>query len=254
MKSNADFRFRQIDGSFKMRERSDSKLVMASVAVRQLCFLNFVSQHILFALFGLFFISVVGFAFSERFLFGSHVVTLRDFRHRAVLFLELLDLFFAVLFGLVLAVEVENVVFRLPDELLRIPVAVETPCHEEGFALIRHHLFLDRTVTVVAIDAAIDVNAVIEVDEIRNRVQLIPLERLAFGVAGSNRLKERTIRPNLRVARHASLGGRESCVGGLLNGGVTVSAVDSKLDGVMFVAERNGLLLDLPYFRIVGRP
>ena len=213
MKSNADFRFRYIDGALIMRERSDSRLMMASVAVRQLGFLDFVSQYVLFALLGLFFISVIGFAFSKDFLFGSHVVALCDFRHRAVLFFELLDLFLAVLFGLVLAIEVENVVFRLPDELLRVPVAVEAPGHEKGFTLVRHLLFLDGAVTVVAVDAAIDMNAVIEVDEIRNRVQLIPLERLALGVAGSNRLQERTICPNLRVAGHASLGGGKSCVG-----------------------------------------
>src|SRR5690242_20994350 len=97
-------------------------------------------------------------------------------------------------------------------------MAVQTPCHPEGLAFVRDHLFLDRSVAVVAIDPAVDMNAVVEVDEIRNAVEAIPFKRLLLDVAGANGIQKRAIGPDLRMTRHTCLCGRDAGARRLFDG------------------------------------
>ena len=60
--------------------------------------------------------------------------------------------------------------------------------------------------------------------------------------ARPNRLQERRIRKNLRMAIHAGLGGRNPCETRLLDRRVTVAAVDAVACHVSFVTELDRLL------------
>lgn len=92
-----------------------------------------------------------------------------------------------------------------------------------------------------AADALVHVNAVIEINEVRQIVHSCPLDRLAGAPALANRLEVRAVRPYLRMAIHACLRRRNTCISQLLDSGVTIAAVDAVISDVMFVAELNGL-------------
>src|SRR5205823_878341 len=115
-----------------------------------------------------------------------------------------------------------------------IPMALEAPGHEERLPLIGELHLLDRAMADIAVNAAGNVNAVVEVDELRqlvhprpaNRAGRRPYRRLS-PVARPHRLQKRTIGPDLGMAGHAGVGGRDSGERGLLYGGVAVAAVDA---------------------------
>ena len=67
-------------------------------------------------------------------------------------------------------------------------MAVKTPRHPERLALVGDHLFLNGAVAVIAVDASVNVNAVVEENEIRYAVQPVPFQRLLLYVAGADRL------------------------------------------------------------------
>ena len=91
-------------------------------------------------------------------------------------------------------------------------------------------------------DSLIHVNAVIEIDEVRQIVDAGPLDGLTCPPALAYWFKIRAIRPNLRVAVHARFGWRYTRVSQLLNRRVTVAAIDPFVAHVMFVAELYRLL------------
>jgi hypothetical protein len=93
-------------------------------------------------------------------------------------------------------VHVQNL-FSRPEILLRSPVAIKAPGHEERIlAPSEGHVF-DVTVASLAADAFVDVDAVIEVDKVWEIVDTNPLERLLRPVALSDRFKHWTGIPNL---------------------------------------------------------
>ena len=69
-----------------------------------------------------------------------------------------------------------------------------------------------------------------------------------------NRLQQGCVGPDLRVAIHASLGRRNAGVARLLDGGVTVLALETQSHDVMLVAERHRLLGALPLLGDPWRP
>src|SRR5208282_130175 len=95
----------------------------------------------------------------------------------------------------------------------------------------------------VAANALIDVNAVIEIDEVGELVDSRPLQRLAGAVAGADRFQERRVGPDLRVAVHAGLGGRNAGEARSLDRRVAIAAVNAESGDVMLVAEGHGLWL-----------
>ena len=102
--------------------------------------------------------------------------------------------------------------------------------------------------------ALVHVNAVIEVDEVGQVVDAVPLERFAGAPALAYRLKVRACGPYLRVAVDAGLGRRDAGEGRLLDGRVAVAAVDPQPSRVMGVTELNGLLASDVCAGDVGRP
>ena len=95
--------------------------------------------------------------------------------------------------------------------------------------------------THVAADSLGDVNTVIKEDEVGELIDPRPLQRLTRSIAGAHGLEQGGVGPDLRVAVHARLGGRNSCETRGLNRGVAVPAIDAKSGHMMLVTERNWL-------------
>jgi hypothetical protein len=88
----------------------------------------------------------------------------------------------------------------------------------------------------------VHVNAVIEIDKVRQVINTLPLDRLACPPAFPNRLQIRTVSPDLGMAIHTSLGRRDSSKCEFFYTGVAVAAVDSVIAHVVLVTELNWLL------------
>src|SRR5664279_2093313 len=85
-------------------------------------------------------------------------------------------------------------------------------------------------------------DAVIEIDEIGHVVHAGPLQRLACAVAFADRRQHRAVLPDLRMATHADLGRRETGESRLLDGCMTIPAIDAQPAHVMLVAEWDWLV------------
>src|SRR5579862_8250688 len=96
-------------------------------------------------------------------------------------------------------------------------------------------------------------NAVIEVDEIRQVIYAGPMQRLTGAIARPHRLQRRACRPDLRVTIHTCFGGRDVGKTGRFHGGMAVAAIQPHSAYVMRVAERHRLLARLRCPGIVVR-
>lgn len=85
-------------------------------------------------------------------------------------------------------------------------------------------------------------NAVVKINEIRQVVDARPFDRLIRAVTGAHRLEHFRIGPELRMTTHAGLGWRKPGERRCLDGRVTVTAVDSVVPHVVFVAEGDRLI------------
>ena len=72
-----------------------------------------------------------------------------------------------------------------------------------------------------------------------------PFQRLPCGITLANRFQDRRLGPYLGVAGHARLSLRHTGKIALLNRGMTISAIYTKLIDVMTMTEWNGLRADL---------
>src|SRR5579862_2049654 len=122
-------------------------------------------------------------------------------------------------------------------------MAVEAELHLQRRVLIDQRHLIDGAVAGVAADSLINVNAVIEIDEVRELVNARPFERTAAAETLAHRLEIGRIGPDLRVAVHARLRRRNAGKARRLDRGMTVTAVDPKTGDVVLVAERNRLRL-----------
>src|SRR5712691_612043 len=125
--------------------------------------------------------------------------------------------------------------------LFRGAMAVQAPLHLQRGLLVHERHLVDGAVAGVAAHTFIDMNAVIEEDEVGKLVHPRPLQRLPRAVAGADRLQQFGIGPDLRMAVHASLGGRNTGEARGLDRGVAVAAVNAESGDVMLVAERHRL-------------
>src|SRR5947207_15648325 len=91
---------------------------------------------------------------------------------------------------------------RRPEKTLRLPMAIETPTHLKvaRFPSERHLVHL--AVAGRAADAFVHMDAMVEVNVIRQIVNADPFDRPAGLPALTYRLKERSVLPNLLVACH----------------------------------------------------
>ena len=88
----------------------------------------------------------------------------------------------------------------------------------------------------------VHMNAVIEIHEIGKIVDAPPFNRSAGGPAIANRLCQCSVRPDLRVARHARFRRRKTREMRCLDAGMAVPAIDAIIFHMVLMAERNRLL------------
>src|SRR5580698_6813793 len=100
----------------------------------------------------------------------------------------------------------------------------------------------------------IHMNAVVEINVIRQVVHARPANRRTTAKTLAHRLQHRGSAPDLRVAVHARLGWRDVGRAVSLNRGVAVAAIDSVVRHMMHVAEQDGLLAHFALARLIARP
>lgn len=132
--------------------------------------------------------------------------------------------------------------FLRPDELFRIAMTLDAPLHIQRSYLISQRHQVNAPVTGRAPDALVHMNAVIEISEVGQVVHARPLDRLPRSPAFAHRLEVGAVRPNLRVTIHACFRRRYAGKSQLLDGRMTVAAIDGIIADVVLVAELNGLL------------
>src|SRR5258706_13939193 len=133
------------------------------------------------------------------------------------------------------------------------PMTIQAELHLQGSKLIDQRHLVDRPVAGVAAHTLINVNAVIEVHEIRHLIDARPLQRFAAPEAFTHRFQQRRVGPDLRMAIHAGLGRRNAGETRLLDRSVTIAPVNTESGHVMLVAEGHRLRLSDPGIRYVGR-
>ena len=133
-------------------------------------------------------------------------------------------------------------------------VTIETPLHLKRILLPGKRHPVHSAVAALTADPFVDMNAVIEIHEIRQIVYARPINRGVGAETGAHRLQSRAGDPDLRMTVHASLGGRNVREAGGLHGGMAVAAIDPQTAYVMRVAERNRLLARPVWPRGIVRP
>ena len=121
-------------------------------------------------------------------------------------------------------------------------MTLQTPLHLQRCRLISQRHQIDSPMTGRTSHAFVHVNAVIEIDEVGQVINTLPLDRLACAPALANRFEIRTVSPDLRMAVHTSLGRWDSSKRELLDGSMAVAAIDSVIADVMLVTELDRLL------------
>src|SRR6266404_1460557 len=84
-----------------------------------------------------------------------------------------------------------------PNKTLRPAVAVQTPFHQQRLILPGERHSIDASMTGNAADPLFHVDAVIEIDEVRQIVNALPLEGLAGAVALAYRCEHGAADPDL---------------------------------------------------------
>jgi len=185
--------------------------------------------------------------------YAADVVLLHQRRAQIGLLSETLTIYYNWIRARRLPVtHIENLIARAKI-LFRRAMAFQTPLHLQRLLLIHKRHLVDWTVAGIAAYAFIDVNAVIEEDEVGKLVHPRPLQRLAGAVTGADRLKQLRVGPDLRVAVHARLGGRDAGKARGLDRSVAVAAINSESGNVVLMAEGDGLWADHLCVSYVGR-
>ncbi len=118
----------------------------------------------------------------------------------------------------------------------------QTPLHLQRLRLRNDRHLIDAAMTGRTADAFVDVNRVIEIGEVRQIMHAYPFKRLSVFETFTHRLEIRTIGPNLLVAIHAHRGRGNTGGRRCLDRRVAITAIDTVIAHVMFVAELNWLL------------
>lgn len=122
--------------------------------------------------------------------------------------------------------QIKDLVSR-PHVSGRLAVTVETPFHRQaGFAPRQRHL-IHLAMTGHATDPLVDVNAVVEVNEVRQAIDADPRNRFVLAKAGAHGFKNRRIGPDLRMTIHTRLRGRHSRERTDLYGNMAKTTIDS---------------------------
>ena len=139
------------------------------------------------------------------------------------------------------------------DVIFGLTVAIEAPFHVEGVLLPHERHLIDLTVTAHAAYAFFYVNAVIEIDKVGQSMDACPFERLAGFITLSDWGQHVAVRPDLGMARHTGVCGWDTSKGGILDRGMTITAVYVEPCHMMFMAEGDGLFTRHANTREIGR-
>ena len=120
-------------------------------------------------------------------------------------------------------------------------MAIQAPAHRHRLFLPGQGHLVDPPVTRHAAHALLNVNCVVEVDEVRQIVHPGPDQWFVLGQARPHRLEHRARRPDLRVARHAGMGRRQTRKRRRLDRRVAIAAVDPQAAHVVLVREGHRL-------------
>lgn len=153
----------------------------------------------------------------------------------------------------ILSLDGDFLIFR-PHKIFRVAVAAQAPFHVKRMFTPGQRHFAYRPVTGLAANTLFYVNAVIEINIIRQVMHPNPFQRLARPPAFAHRLQHLCGSVNLRVAGHACLGRRNAGKITLFNRSVAVAAVNAQLRHMVPVTERHLLLPHNLGLRDVGRP
>ncbi len=122
---------------------------------------------------------------------------------------------------------VEHFLLRT-NVLLDVAVAVDAPSHIERISAPRQWHFINLTVAGDASNPFGDMDAMIEIDKLRDEIHAYPLERFVSLVALTDGRKHRAGIPDLRMAGHTRMCGWETRECTLLNRCVAIPAIDAK--------------------------
>lgn len=137
---------------------------------------------------------------------------------------------------------IEHLVPRA-NVFFRLPVAFHTPVHIQCVDLKCQWHQIDAPMAGGAANALVYMNAVIEVDVVRQVVDASPCNRPAAPETRSHWLQEFSVRPNLSVAAHAGFGRRNTCEGRGFHRRMAIAAIYAIVGDVMLMAEGNWLIL-----------
>src|SRR5579883_586301 len=146
--------------------------------------------------------------------------------------------------------DAENILFG-SDVAPGMLVAVNAPAHVKRVRSIGDRHIADRPMARGATNSFCNMNAVVEIDEIGEFVHPNPGDGLIRQIAFTHRLEHGAVHPDLGMATHAGVRGRNACERRSLNRCVAVAAIDSVIRNVMLVTERNRLHLVLTQVDIV---
>src|SRR5579862_4920329 len=139
----------------------------------------------------------------------------------------------------------EAVIFgAVTHELFRMRVAVEAPPHLQGVSPAHERHLVDAAMTTLAADSLCDVDAVVEVHEIRQIMNAGPFQWLTGAEALAHRCEHRAVAPDQGMATHTDFGRRDSRECGYFDRRVAIPAVDPQAPHMMLVAERDRLNAD----------
>src|SRR5579871_4659227 len=125
-----------------------------------------------------------------------------------------------------------------------MPMTAETPAHGERFGAIGEGHGGNWPVAGRAADPFRDMDAVVEIDIIRNAIDTRPVQRLMLRETVANRLQDSRIGPDLGMTGHADTRGRQTGKRGALDACMAITAVEPQAADMVFVAERHRLSRD----------
>lgn len=123
-------------------------------------------------------------------------------------------------------------------------MTIEAPLHQKRVRLEHQRHLIDRAVARRAANALADMNTVVKVRKIAEAMDLHPLDRFAGSIALAHRLQIADVIEQSRVAVHTGFRGRDAGGSGILNGSMTIAAVNAIVAHMMFVAELHRLLAE----------
>ncbi len=132
-------------------------------------------------------------------------------------------------------------------------MAGEAPFHLQRVLLKNRRHIIDLAMTCRTADSLCNVDTVIEISKFGQIVNAFPFDRLIFTETGTHGFEVRAVGPYLAVAIHTRLRRRHPGRCGSFDSRMAISAIDTVIADVVFVAELDRLLLLQVPPRQVGR-